>query len=406
MDLTNQKVSGTNVVNLQDSLNAAVLSLKIKLGATSVVPEGNDLIIYVDKQTQSNPSSERMKYVFNLSSSLKMVNETSDEFIQEIEIKNNSTNLRAYVKRNIGTNSSGDYILTESTIEEVDTSDVTLFEGINYIYTNYTNAEITMIYPKNDDFNKLFVNSSIYNRNNELNNNFGLDDIYFKDSFTKSGDEINEEIDNIEVKCITSKTGKFSIDKDGNITANSITTNSSNELDKKEIINFIYPIGSIYMSVNSTDPATIIGGVWEQIKGRFLLGEGQNESNTTDYWGSYPKNTCNFPLGETSGEVRHSLTVNEMPSHSHGIPSLSGSTSGAGSHNHAVIGTSANYGGSGAFCETWANRSNDRNGYTSSVGDHTHSVTTNASNTNNSGGSQEHNNMPPYLVVKIWKRVS
>ena len=61
-----------------------------------------------------------------------------------------------------------------------------------------------------------------------------------------------------------------------------------------------YPVGSIYLSVNSTNPGTIFGGSWEQIKDRFLLACGSTYSN-----------------GSTGGESTHKLTVDEMPSHNH-----------------------------------------------------------------------------------------
>ena len=50
---------------------------------------------------------------------------------------------------------------------------------------------------------------------------------------------------------------------------------------KVEDANFnkIYPIGSIYMSVNSTNPSTLFGGEWEQIEDRFLLACGTKHSN-------------------------------------------------------------------------------------------------------------------------------
>ena len=64
--------------------------------------------------------------------------------------------------------------------------------------------------------------------------------------------------------------------------------------------NKIYPIGSIYMSINETNPSELFGGVWEQIEDKFLLACGTKHPN-----------------GEESGEETHTLTQNEMPSHTH-----------------------------------------------------------------------------------------
>ena len=47
-----------------------------------------------------------------------------------------------------------------------------------------------------------------------------------------------------------------------------------------------YPVGAIYMSVDSTNPGSIFGGTWEQIKGRFLLGVGQPTANGDNAWGT------------------------------------------------------------------------------------------------------------------------
>ena len=59
----------------------------------------------------------------------------------------------------------------------------------------------------------------------------------------------------------------------------------------------LYPIGSIYMSVNSTNPSQLFGGTWVQISGRFLY--------------------CTNNSMDTGGEATHKLTINEMPSHNH-----------------------------------------------------------------------------------------
>lgn len=38
----------------------------------------------------------------------------------------------------------------------------------------------------------------------------------------------------------------------------------------QEILNIIYPVGSVYMSTNSTDPSILFGGTWNKIEDRFL----------------------------------------------------------------------------------------------------------------------------------------
>lgn len=75
----------------------------------------------------------------------------------------------------------------------------------------------------------------------------------------------------------------------------------------KRIFNLIYPIGSIYLSENSTSPATLFGGTWTQIKDKFLLTAGDTYKAGNTGGSSTHKHT-------TAG---HTLTTNEMPSHTH-----------------------------------------------------------------------------------------
>ena len=125
-----------------------------------------------------------------------------------------------------------------------------------------------------------------------------------------------------------------------------------------------YPVGSIYLSVNNTNPGTIFGGTWEQIKDRFLLACGNTYSN-----------------GSTGGESTHKLTVDEMPSHSHGFE-----RGASNKFEHIYISTNG----------AW-NTPSSGSGYGFGAGYMT---------INNTGGSKAHNNMPPYLAVYVWKRVS
>ena len=66
------------------------------------------------------------------------------------------------------------------------------------------------------------------------------------------------------------------------------------------LLDVIYPVGSCYFSISSISPASIIGGTWSAIGGRFLLG-----ANST------------YSAGSQDGETTVTLTVSQMPSHIH-----------------------------------------------------------------------------------------
>ena len=151
----------------------------------------------------------------------------------------------------------------------------------------------------------------------------------------------------------------------------------------------IYPVGSIYISTVSTNPSELFGfGTWEAMPaGRVLLAQGKVE--TENY-------THNFVAGETGGEFVHQLTVGEMPSHNH-----TGSTNTTGNHSHNTP-TTGTYDGDGkGYDPGGGNNPNYTQCFTSEAGSHSHTITI-----QNTGSSQSHNNMQPYIVCYIWKRVS
>lgn len=129
-------------------------------------------------------------------------------------------------------------------------------------------------------------------------------------------------------------------------------------LGSNYILDNVYPVGSIYMSVNSTNPTNLFGGTWEQIQGRFLFG--MNSS---------------YPAGSTGGEITHALTFDEMPGHSHALyyPNAGGPYCKANICYPADSGTDMTW--CAEMCKTAP-----------------------------TGGGAAHNNMPPYLSVYIWKR--
>lgn len=137
----------------------------------------------------------------------------------------------------------------------------------------------------------------------------------------------------------------------------------------KSVIDMVYPVGAIYMSVNSTNPGNLFGGKWEQIKDRFLLAAGDT-----------------YAAGSTGGEAQHTLTIAEMPSHSHterlgdasnpqNINRLRRAVSGGGIQGVKIDAT-----------------------FSASLGE---DITTDFT-----GDSNPHNNMPPYLTVYMWKRTA
>lgn len=69
----------------------------------------------------------------------------------------------------------------------------------------------------------------------------------------------------------------------------------------KALLDYVHPVGSYYLSDNTTSPAELFGGTWEKLsEGTFLMSAGTS-----------------YPVGSTGGEATHVLSVDEMPSHSH-----------------------------------------------------------------------------------------
>ena len=190
---------------------------------------------------------------------------------------------------------------------------------------------------------------------------------YINDLFTKVEDDVNLEINNLNLSCITSKDNKFNLDSDGNLTVKSINVLEGNTLDVQNIFNIVYPIGSIYMSVNEVSPKVLFGGEWEKISGRVLVGEGISDRDERT-------EIRNFAIGSKGGEFSHWLTVSEMPSHNHNY--------------YAARWMQIGYQGGGTL---W--------GYSADSWESPQLLKA-------TGGDMAHNNMQPYLVVSMWKRIA
>ena len=176
---------------------------------------------------------------------------------------------------------------------------------------------------------------------------------------------------------------KTIIDKLKSETVNAVDSNNYQELLNRVValengfLDRTYPVGSIYISISSTNPAQLFGGTWESFgQGRTLIGAGTG----TDKNG----NSKTFVFSnstESEGEYSHRLTVSELPSNIGKFTAL------------RWVG---NTGESGAF--TFQQLASDRtSGSGSNFGTALYTL---------SGGNNYHNNIQPYIVTYMWKRTS
>jgi hypothetical protein len=116
-----------------------------------------------------------------------------------------------------------------------------------------------------------------------------------------------------------------------------------------------FPIGYIYISYESRSPASMFGGTWEQITDKFLLSSGDT-----------------YTLGSTGGSETVTLTTEMMASHRHAAWGLTGAVNTEVQYLLIISGYNTLY-------------------------------TTTSSST---GGGEAHNNMPPYVTVYMWEKIS
>lgn len=136
------------------------------------------------------------------------------------------------------------------------------------------------------------------------------------------------------------------------------------KLDKTQVLNIVYPIGSIYESTVNTSPSSFIGGTWTAYgAGVVLIGAGTNAGTT-------------YHAGSTGGMREVTLTVPQMPSHKHGFLIYSPSEASGGNSRRlnadivSPVGVISDY-----YCD-------------------------------NAGGGSAHENMQPYTVVYRWRRIA
>lgn len=189
------------------------------------------------------------------------------------------------------------------------------------------------------------------------------------------------------------------------VTVGQLNKKLSTALDQlNRLAGQLYPIGSIYMNVNNVEPSAIFGGSWERMpSGRMLINSGDG-----------------FNLGQIGGEKEHRLTEDELASHSHDVNNINGNTTSTAKlvgkfsssirpngditdvpyrNGFGIVSKESEY---GIHAKDGGNSSPGRN-YVIDAS-HSHTVDLNISMLP-SGKNQPHNNMPPYIVVNMWKRI-
>ena len=135
-----------------------------------------------------------------------------------------------------------------------------------------------------------------------------------------------------------------------------------------------WPVGSVYTNATDpTNPAELLGvGTWEAVTDRFIYGAGSKTAGTT------------------GGAETHTLSLSEIPSHEHRQNfAYQSSNTSSSETRHMGVANASNSGGGKVFNGNVISRSSTDYIYTDPV-----------------GSGQPHNNMPPYEVMYMWKRIA
>lgn len=132
-----------------------------------------------------------------------------------------------------------------------------------------------------------------------------------------------------------------------------------------DLLNRIYPVGSVYITYNNNNPGNFLGGTWEQFgQGRTLIGQGTGNDGST---------SMSFTSESTGGEYNHKLTTSEMPKHAHESYHWASSTTAGWLSGMLYYGQKGTAGGRA---------------------------------TSTTGGDSAHNNIQPYITVYFWRRTA
>ena len=146
-----------------------------------------------------------------------------------------------------------------------------------------------------------------------------------------------------------------------------------------DIMLTLYPVGSIYTSIDSASPASLFGGTWERLEDRVLVGAGSS-----------------FSAGDVGGSFAASVA-----SHTHSIEGIALGSKGSGSIRFELQGD----GNAVIYKESGAAWSSSTSASKWSIV-HSANIGVGSTKTTSAGNDGGFGNMPPYLAAYIWKRVA
>lgn len=199
----------------------------------------------------------------------------------------------------------------------------------------------------------------------------------------------------VNINGSSSVTGSLGVSQNatisGQLIANNVSYPSSSNITS--LFNIIYPIGSVYFSAKSISPASLFGGVWDQIaEGRFIVGAGTGtDRNDLDQ---------KFNVGnDFRGEYKHTISTEELPSHSH--------------NGYGVVVTSEGDTGLRSVPNPWKtlkdktvliHKSDGHNSYINNV--KVPGTFDSELIIEDTGGDKSHNNIPPAFGLYVYTRIA
>lgn len=175
-----------------------------------------------------------------------------------------------------------------------------------------------------------------------------------------------ENVINTKINAVSNDLASFKTETDTKFTTTKQELTALINTTIDSTVNSIYPVGSVYTSLTNTNPGTFLRGTWEQFaQGRTLVGEGTGNDGT---------DSQTFEINSNGGEYKHTLTVDEIPSHTHKLQFRGGQgiqPNDPYADDKPMLQGSSNYG----------------------------------KNIDTTGGNGSHNNVQPYVTVYFWKRI-